>query len=63
MIFFNNIYFATYCKEYDNQLFTQTTNCIITANVKTLDRFYRKEHETLTDFSFTFRVRALQYIF
>ena len=47
-ILFNNIFFTTYCKEY--QLFTQTKNCIIITNVKTLDRFYCKERKTLTDF-------------
>ena len=54
-------FFTTYCKEY--QLFTQTTNCITIANVKTLDSIYCKERETLTDFSFAFQARALQFIF
>ena len=35
--------------------------CAITSNVKTLDRFYCKERETLVDFSFTFQARTLQY--
>ena len=43
-------FFTTYCKEY--QLFIQTTNCIIMANLKTVDRFYCKKRETLTDFKF-----------
>ena len=63
MILFNNIFFTTYCKEY--QLFTQTTKCIIIANVKTLIlyMFYCKERETLTDFYFAFQAWALQLIF
>ena len=48
-------FFTTFCKEY--QLFTQTTNCIIIANVKTLDRFYCKERERyLRTFPLLFRL-------
>ena len=61
MLLFNSIFFIelsffiTYCKEY--QLFTQTTNSIIIANVKTLDRFYCKERERyLRTFSLHFRL-------
>ena len=58
MLLFNSIFFTTYCKEY--QLFThntQPTNCIIIANVKTLDRFYCKERERyLRTFPLLFRL-------
>ena len=54
-------FFTTYCKEY--QLFTQTKNWIIIANVKTLYRFYCKECESLTAFSFAFQARVLQFLF
>ena len=49
----NNIFFTTYCKEY--QFFTHLSNCIIIANVKTLD-IYCKERETLMDFPLLFMV-------
>ena len=56
MLLFNSI-FSQHTARNINYLRTQTKNCIIIANVKTLDRFYCKERERyLRTFPLLFRL-------